>query len=169
MFFERLYVMTHDKDQFWDIIEEVSVCMVTTNDGDIMRSRPMAPYIDKDARTIQFMTDGNSAKVFELNADQDIALSFANPDKMLFASVSGRGVVSRDRALIRDLWGPYAEVFFGGNSADADVAVIKVKPTQAEFWDNRKGRVAMAAELTKAYFTDEGPNLGENAKLSSVT
>ncbi len=161
--------MTNDKQQFWDIISEVSICMVTTRDGGVMRSRPMAPYVDKDARTIQFMTDGSSAKVFELNVDQDIALSFSNPDKMLFASVSGCGVVSHDRALIKDLWGPYADVFFGGSAENADVAVVKIEPTQAEFWDNEKGKVAIAAELTRAYFTDSGPNLGENAKLDTVT
>ena len=65
--------MTNDKEQFWDIISELSVCMVTTRDKGVMRSRPMAPYVDKNARTIQFMTDGNSAKVFELDVDQDIA------------------------------------------------------------------------------------------------
>ncbi|WP_299967941.1 pyridoxamine 5'-phosphate oxidase family protein [uncultured Roseobacter sp.] len=161
--------MTTDKEQFWDIIAELSVCMVTTRDGGVMRSRPMAPYIDKGARTIQFMTDGDSAKVFELDANQDIALSFSNPGKMLFASVSGRGVVSRDRALIKELWGSYADVFFGGNPEEADVAIVKIEPTQAEFWDNRGGKIAMAAELTRAYFTDHGPNLGENVKLDTVT
>ena len=161
--------MTNDKEQFWDIISELSVCMVTTRDKGVMRSRPMAPYVDKNAQTIQFMTDGDSAKVIGLDVDQDIALSFSNPDRMLFASVSGRGVVSRDRALIKDLWGPYADVFFGGSAEDADVAIVKVEPTQAEFWDNRKGKVAIAAELTRAYFADHGPNLGENTKLDTVT
>lgn len=160
--------MTSEKDKFWDIIADVSVCMVTTKDGDVIRSRPMAPYIDKEARTIQFMTEGDSAKIFELNVDQDIALSFADPDKMLYASVSGTGVVSRDKRLIQSLWGAYSEVFFGGSPETADVAIIKVKPKQAEYWDNSKGKIAIAAELTRAYFSDDGPNLGDNEKLSDV-
>lgn len=160
--------MANDKERIWDIIGELSVCMVTTKDGAVMRSRPMAPYIDTEARTIRFLTDGDSAKVFELHDDQNVALSFANMDKMLFASVSGHGIVSRDRELIKMLWGPYAEVFFSGSSDDADVAVITVAPTQAEFWDNSKGKLAIAGELTKAYFSDDGPDLGVNAKLNDV-
>lgn len=161
--------MASDRDQFWEIIETVGVCMVTTKDGDVMRSRPMIPFIDKDARTIRFMTDDESAKVFELNTDTDIALSFADTDKMLFASVSGHGRVSRDQGQITEMWGPYAEVFFGSGPENADAAIMTIDPVQAEFWDNRTGKVAMAFEMARAYFSEDGPNLGENAKLNSVT
>lgn len=157
--------MTDQTERFWDILEGMSVCMVTTQDGDVMRSRPMAPYISKLDRTIAFITDGDSAKIYELRADQDISLSFADTDKMLFASVSGKGRISRDRDRIREMWGPYCEVFFGDDPDTADVAIITVEATQAEYWDNDKGRLAMAVEMTRAYFSDDGPNLGENAKL----
>ena len=158
--------MTDEHSRFWEIIAGSKACMVTTEDGGIMRSRPMAPFVDPDARTIHFVTDSGSAKIYELNADNDIALSFADTDAMLFASVSGKGVVSRDRDLIRKLWGPYCDVFFEGGPEDADVVVIKVTPSQAEYWDNDKGKISMAVEMTRAYFSDNGPNLGENAKLN---
>lgn len=160
--------MTSDKYQLWEILEAVGERMVTTKDGDVMRSRPMVPLIDKDARTIRFMTDDESAKVFELNTDTDIALSFADTDKMLFASVSGHGRVSSDQGQISEMWGPYAEVFFGSGPENADVAIVTIDPVQAEFWNNRTGKVAMAFEMARAYFSEDGPNLGANAKLESV-
>ncbi|WP_299681441.1 pyridoxamine 5'-phosphate oxidase family protein [uncultured Roseobacter sp.] len=157
--------MSDQHERFWEILEHMQVCMVTTEDGGLLRSRPMAPFIDTGEKTIQFVTDSDSAKIYEMNADANIALSFVDSNKMLFASVSGRGVVSRDRALIRELWGPYCDVFFTGGAEHADVAVIRVVPAQAEYWDNDKNKIAMAAELTRAYFTEAGPDLGENAKL----
>ena len=84
---------------------------------------------------------------------------------MLFASVSGKGKLIRNRAMIHKMWGPYCEVFFGSDPATADVVVIEVTPTQAEYWDNDKGKANMAVELARAYFSDDGPNLGANAKL----
>jgi len=157
--------MTNQHTRFWDILDDMTVCMVTTEDGGVLRSRPMAPFIDTQNRSIQFVTDSDSAKIYELNQDADIALSFVDSEKMLFASVSGKGIVSRDRDLIRKLWGPYCDVFFDGGAENADVAVITVHPSQAEYWDNDKGKIAMAVEMTRAYFTDGGPDLGENAKL----
>jgi general stress protein 26 len=157
--------MTDEHSRFWEIIAGTNACMVTTEDGGVMRSRPMAPFVDADARTIHFLTDSGSAKIYELNADNDIALSFVDSSAMLFASVSGKGVVSRDRDLIHKLWGPYCDVFFEGGAEDADVVVIKIVPSQAEYWDSDKGKISMAVEMTRAYFGDDRPDLGENAKL----
>ena len=157
--------MTGDTEKFWVILADMTVCMVTTRDGDVLRSRPMAPYIDAEKRTIRFMTDSDSAKLIELSDNSDMALNFADQKKMIFVSVSAKGVISRDRDLIKDMWGPYAEVFFGSDPETADVAIIKAVPVQAEYWDNSGGMLKLAAEMTRAYFSDDGPNLGENAKL----
>lgn len=158
--------MTQDTEKFWQIISDITVCMVTTRDGDVLRSRPMAPYVDAQEKTIRFLTDGDSAKLFELQDNSDVALNFVDQKGMIFASVSAKGVISRDEDLIDQMWGPYAAVFFGPDRENADVAVIKAIPVQAEFWDNSTGKIKMAAEMTRAYFTEGGPNLGDNAKLS---
>ena len=157
--------MSDEHKRFWEILAGSRACMVTTVDNDVLRSRPMAPFIDEDARTIHFVTDSESAKIYELHADSDIALSFSDPGDMVFASVSGKGIVSRDRNLIKKLWGPYCDVFFDGGAENADVAVIKISPSQAEYWDNDKGKIATAVEMARAYFSDGGPDLGENEKL----
>jgi len=158
--------MTDEHKRFWEILSEMTVCMVTTEDGSLLRARPMAPFVSAQNRTIHFVTDNDSAKIYELAADNDIGLSFADTKNMRFASVSGKGIVSRDRALIRELWGPYCDVFFDGGAENADVAVITVDPSHAEYWDNDKNKIAMAVEMSRAYFSDGGPDLGENAKLS---
>lgn len=157
--------VTDKIEQLWDMMDDAKICMVTTMDNGVMRSRPMVAYIDKDAQTIAFLTDRTSAKIEELHQDKDIALSFVNTDDMEFVSLSGKGHVSTDRGLIKDMWGPYADVFFGGDADTADVAVISVKPEQAEYWDSEDGKLKLAYEMTKAYFTDEGPDIGDNAKL----
>lgn len=155
--------MTQEHDHFWDIIADIPVCMVTTYDDGYIRARPMAPFIDKDARLIQFVTDDGSEKIEELLLNSDLCLSFSDTKLKRFASVSGRARLSEDKALIKKLWGPYCEVFFPGGPES--VSVITVDATRAEYWDDDKGNLRMAYEVTKAYFTDQGPDLGDNAKL----
>lgn len=157
--------MANEHNRFWEIISAIPACMVTTADGNVLRARPMATFIDTDARKIRFVTDDDSAKVGELIADNDLCLTFADTKSMLYASVSGKGRINSDRALIKELWGPYCEVFFPGGPENSNVVVIEIEPTQAEYWDNDKGKVAIAAEMAKAYFSEHGPDLGENAKL----
>ena len=155
--------MTQEHEHFWDIIADMPACMLVTADENVLRARPLAPFVDKETRTIQFVTDDDSAKVEELLKTQELCLTFADTKTMKFASVSGRGQITEDRNLIEKLWGPYCEAFFP-DGRDS-VSVITVKATQAEYWDNDKGNLATVYEVAKAYFGDEGPDLGENAKL----
>ena len=155
--------MTQEHDHFWEIIADIPICMVTTTDDTSLRARPMAAFIDTDARIIQFVTDDDSAKISEILLDRAIGLAFADPKRMRFASVSGRAKLSDDKSLIEKLWGPYCEVFFP--DGPDSVSVITLEASRAEYWDNDQGKLAMAVEVTKAYFSEHGPRLGENAKL----
>ena len=155
--------MTQEHELFWNIIADMSACMLVTTDDSVLRARPLAPFIDKQSKTIQFVTDDDSAKVEELLKHRDLCLTFADTKKMQFASVSGYGRITEDRSLVDKLWGPYCEAFFP-DGRDS-VAVITVKASQAEYWDNDKNKLVIAYEIAKSYFGSEGPDLGENAKL----
>jgi len=155
--------MTTEHDQFWNIIAGIPACMVTTEDGAYIRARPMAPFVDKNARTIQFVTDDDSAKIEEMLLNRNLCLSFADTKAMQFASVSGKAQLTDDKTVIEKLWGPYCEAFFPGGPDS--VSVITLDASRAEYWDNDKNKLTLAYEVTKAYFGDHGPDLGENAKL----
>lgn len=153
-------------EDFWDLLESVSICMVSTVDDDVIRARPMAPYIDREAGLIRFMTDRKSAKVEEMNDEHMVALSFADTDDMKFASLSGTASVTTDRSLVDKMWGPYAETFFPGDKDTADVAIITVRPIQGEYWDNDISIFKMGWEVAKGYFTKDTPELGDNGKVA---
>jgi hypothetical protein len=48
-------------DRVWDIIEKVSVCILTTQFADGLRARPLEARPDRDAGLIFFVTDIHSA------------------------------------------------------------------------------------------------------------
>lgn len=157
--------MTETIDNFWDLIGEIPTCMVTTNDDGVLRSRPMAPRIDREGGLIHFLTESGTPKLEELHDDSDLALNFADPAKHRYVSVSGKGIVSSDRDLIRKLWGPYCDVWFKGDAETADVRVISVRPEQGDYWQSTAGAVTAAYETVKCYFIDEVPDIGENRKI----
>lgn len=157
--------MSTDKPDFWTTLESIDICMVTTTDDGDLRARPMAPYLDRNDGKIRFMTDRDSAKVIEMAEDPMISLTFADNSKMVYVSVTAHAKLTTDPDLIDEMWGPYAKVFFGGpESGKSDAIVIEATPLQAEIWDNSGSKLAMAAEMGRAYFSDDGPNLGTNAK-----
>lgn len=154
-----------DQQELWDMLEDFHVCMATTRDGEVLRSRPMAPVIDADKGLIRFLSAGHAPKVSEINAEHDINLSFADADSMNFVSVSGRATISRDRAAIRELWNPFAAAWFEGDAETADVVVLAVQPTEAEYWDGKSSKVARLWQIAKANMTGSRPDMGDNAKV----
>jgi general stress protein 26 len=155
----------NDVHELWDMLEDFHVCMATTRDGDVLRSRPMAPAIDPAEGVIRFLSAAQAPKVDEISAGHDINLSFADVDDMNFVSVSGRATISRDRALIRELWNPYADAWFEGDAETADVVVLTVRPTEAQYWDGNSSRVARMWEIAKAKMTGSKPDMGDSGKV----
>lgn len=152
-----------DADRVFDFVDEISVCMLTTKNGAMLRSRPMHAKIDAGG-TISFLTDARHHKDEEIAADPEVCLAFAKPDSQDYLSVSGAAEVSNDRAAIKARFNEMAKIWFEGPD-DPNVRLLVVRPKQAEFWDGKTNPVAVAFEMAKVRFSDERPDLGENRKV----
>ncbi len=149
----------------WLLVREIPVCMMTTRDGDVLRSRPMATALDEDRHEFQFLTRASSHKADEIGRGTQVNLSFADPEKDLFISVSGEGWLGEDHTIARKLWNRYAEAYFPEGPDDPDVAVLHVVPKQAEYWVGGKPCRVEAAALQSAIATHSMPELGVNEKV----
>jgi hypothetical protein len=85
----------------WDVIENVSVCMLTTKFGGGLRARPLEARPDRDAGLIFFVTDIHSAKEDEIEAAPDVGLVFVDSNNNAYLSITGRAWVVRDAEKIK--------------------------------------------------------------------
>ena len=154
------------KTELYDLLEKVPFAMLITDDAGTMRGRPMDATIDRKRGQIHFLSRRTDAKVEELHQDRDLAATFSDHEHMIYISVSGKGSVSSDPSLIEECWDPGAEAWLSEDRKNGNVAVITLRPTQAEYWDNDKSTLASVYEFAKGYFSDEAPDMGENKKLN---
>ena len=82
-------------DRVWDIIEEVGVCMLTTQFAGGLRARPLEARPDRDAGLIYFVTDIHSAKEDEIEATPDVGLVFFDVNDNAYLSITGRACITR--------------------------------------------------------------------------
>ncbi|KAB0682882.1 pyridoxamine 5'-phosphate oxidase family protein [Aureimonas leprariae] len=151
-------------DKFWEMVEDFDTCMVVTRSGGTLRARPMAPYISEERRELLFLTDRNTHKVEEIEADDQVALTFSKHGS--YVSVSGRARVSTDRALVKSIWTPEAEAWMPQGPDDPSVAVLVIDPDGAELWDVTSNKVKQAWEFAKAYLGDKDrPDTTEYRKV----
>lgn len=155
-----------DLDRVWDIMEDISVCMVTTHAGGRMRSRPMHAIPDRDDNAIYFITDTRGAKDDEIAAAPEVCLAFADIGDNTYLSVTGTAATVRDPAKAEELWSTEAQAWWPRGPRDPAVRVLRVVPEQAEYWDTRGNSVTVALKLMAARMTGREPDLGTNRKVN---
>jgi general stress protein 26 len=155
-----------DLDRVWEIMEDISVCMVTTHAGGRMRSRPMHAIPDRDVGSIYFITDTRGAKDDEIAAAPDVCLAFADIGDNTYLSITGRAETIRNPAKAEELWSSEAQAWWPRGPRDPVVRVLRVVPEQAEYWDTRGNSITVALKLMAARVTGGEPDLGESKKVS---
>ncbi|RYE86408.1 MAG: pyridoxamine oxidase [Hyphomicrobiales bacterium] len=155
---------TNTTDAFWDMVDDFDTCMVVTRNGGQLRARPMAPRVSQERREILFLTDRESHKVEEIEADNGVALTFSKHGK--YVSVSGTARISSDRALVEKIWDSEAEAWMPQGKEDPSVVVLVIDPDQAELWDVKASKVEQAWEFAKAYLgSKDRPDTTEYKKV----
>jgi general stress protein 26 len=150
-----------------EIVKAVDICMLTTTDDEGgLRSRPMSNNRDVEFDgDLWFFTYGSSHKVDEVGRVPQVNAGFADVDGQLYASLTGRAEVVRDRAKIEELWKPQLRAWFPEGVDTPDIALLKVTVERAEYWDGSQSLVAHAVSLVSSLISGEPAQLGENEKL----
>lgn len=159
---------TDELDRLAGLIESMKVAMLTTLTPDgSMRSRPLQTLLMDAQARLWFFVEAQSPKTEEMEAhDHQVCLSYADPEKMSFVSVSGTGRVVRDPERMRELWTPLAKAWFPRGVDDPALALLEVRLDKAELWDSPGSATMRMSGLVKALAIGEGAAMGDNVKTS---
>jgi general stress protein 26 len=151
-----------------DLVKDTEFCMLTTIDDDgSLHSRPMSTNGDiEENGDLWFFIYASSHKVDEINHHQQVNVSFSNPNKQSYVSMSGTAHLVKDRSKMQELWRPQLKAWFPQELDEPDIALLKVKVVKAEYWDAPSSLVAHTVGLVKAIATGEPADGGENEKIN---
>jgi general stress protein 26 len=159
---------TRDFAHLKSMIEDIKIGMLTTVDDDgTLRSRPLQTVGVDDDGSLWFFTSATSPKVEEANAEGGrVNVSYGNPAKYDFVSVSGIATLSRDREKMRAMWTKWVEVFFPKGIDDPDLALLRVQVEKAEYWDAPGTAVGRLFAVGKAFATGDTGAIADHKKLT---
>lgn len=151
-----------------DMVKAIDIAMLTTvNEDGSLHSRPMSCNGEiEPSGDIWFFTYASSHKVTEVEQQQQVNVSFADPHKQRYVSMSGSAQLVRDHQKLAELWQPQLKAWFPKELNEPDIALLKVKVDKAEYWDAPSSFVAHTISLLKAVTTGESANVAENEKLN---
>ncbi len=149
-----------------DLIDGIEVAMLTTRaaDGSLV-SHPLQTLKADASGDLCFFTAADSGKVDELLVDARVNLAYAHPGQHRYLSVRGMASVSRDRALIDELWSFAQRPFFPGGKDDPNLVVLRVRVRDADYWEASGNFVSRALDFTRAILSGEPGDLGEHGRL----
>jgi general stress protein 26 len=155
---------TRDTDRAWELMEKIGFTMLVTQDGDKLRSRPMAAYVDRAEHAVYFLSDARRHKDEEIQQNPNVNLAFADASDQKYVSVSGTATVSNDREKIKQLFTTTAKAWWD-SAEDPNIRVLKFAPEEAEFWDS-PGTVISYVKMATAAVTGSRPDIGTNRKVA---
>lgn len=153
-------------DKLWDLIKNLEVAMLTTLDSDgTLHSRPMATQQPSFDGHLWFFTQASAHKVDEVQHHRQVNVSYVDSEKNRFVSVTGQAQVVRDTGKARELWQPYLRAWLPKGVDDPEVALIRVRVDQAEYWDSPSSKVEQIFGIFKAAATGEKSQPGRGQKI----
>ena len=153
-------------DKLWSMMKDTQYAMLTTEDAGHLRARPMAASQKDFDGTLWFFTRASSHKVAEVGKDQHVGVTYADPSKQNYVSLSGSAALVTDKPSVKEHWSEALRTWFPKGVEDPDIALLKVTIEAAEYWDAPNSTMVHAYGYVKAVLTGEPPHPGENKKVS---
>ena len=165
--------MTHDSpahETLWKLIKDIRFAMLThrTSSG-MLHAHPLTTQNRKvDEKGELYFFVPRSGELYErLLTDDEVNVSYADPDEDSYVSVSGQARFVEDGALKEALWSPMAKAWFPGGVSDPDLALLAVRIRHAEYWNVDESKMVQLFQMAKAAITGEPPrHLGEHKELT---
>ena len=148
-----------------ELIRGIDVAMLTTAMPDgTLRSRPLVTLHTPFDGTLWFFTHVPSGTSREIGSDEHVNISYVDPRRGRYVSVSGRASIERDRARTESLWRPELAAWFPSGVDDPGVALLRITVTDAEYWDSPAGAVNRLGGLIRSA-VGARPSEGEHEKI----
>ena len=124
-------------DKIKSLVDDIKICLfctdLKTDDGSTCR--PMSAIKVCDQGNIWFFSEKDSDKNKAIIADKNVQLFFSHPAKGSYLVVNGEAEIILDKSKIEELWTPVAKIWFKEGKDDPTISIIKVKPSNAYYWD----------------------------------
>jgi general stress protein 26 len=126
-----------------ELVDAINICLFCTDlkNDDGATCRPMTA-LDTDAQgNLWFFSAVLSDKNRVIKADSQVQLYFAHPTKGDYMIINGNAEVIMDTNKVAELWSDEQETWFKGGKTDPNIAIIKVTPKNAYYWDTDGDRM----------------------------
>jgi general stress protein 26 len=148
------------------LIHGIEIGMLTTVDSaGHLRSRPMGVQQTESDDELWFFSAEDSGKITEIEHEHQVGVTFSEPARQRYVSVSGLAAVVHDHAKVHELWKPALKIWFSGPD-DPRIVLLRVTIEAAEYWDASSSKMVYLLAAAANALTHSGPpDLGRHGRV----
>lgn len=144
-------------ERVWAMLSKIDIAMLVTRSATGLHGRPMSTIPTPEKGLIYILTESTSSAARDIRAESTVLLSYQSGGDHV--AVQGSATVDPDRALVKELWNPGAEVFWPNGPDAHDVVALVIDPGHADVWDG-PGLLRGIASILKSRVTGQTPDMG---------
>ncbi len=131
------------------LVDKASTCFFCTSigTGQPFQTRPMSVQDVDDDGNIWFLSASDSHLNEQAGRDSSVQLLFQGSAHAGFLALEGQATISRDKAKIKEFWGPLLKTWFTEGIDDPRITVIKVETSGGYYWDNKHGAAVALVKM----------------------
>ena len=157
-----------DQLKLWDMIKDIKFGMFTHRHTDgRLHSVPLTTQnrsLD-EASTLYFFVSRKSELAQNIDQDMHVNVTYTDPSKDRYVSVSGEALIVEDQPKKDDLFSTMAKAWFPGGATDPDLALLKANMSHAEYWNVKESKMVQVAKMVTAAIAGTRPTLGEHKEV----
>lgn len=132
-----------------ELVDAANTCHFCTKitTGQPLKVRPMSVQKVDEQGNFWFLSADDSHKNADIQTDPHVHLLFQGSQHSDFLSIYGVASISKDKALIKELWEPLLKTWFTEGVDDPRITAIQVKAEEGYYWDNKHGNAIAFAKM----------------------
>jgi len=163
--------MSKDKnphDRLWEMIKDIRFGMLTHRHPEGgLHSHPLTTQNKAlgPQNILYFFVSRHTELGQRLQADGNVNVSYADPHKDIYVSITGHATISEDLDAKQRLFNPMVRAWFPGGPTDPDLELVEVHITHAEYWDVKESKPTQLFKMAAAAVSGEKPVMGEHKEV----
>ena len=148
----------------WDLIKEMRLGMMTHRHPDgTLHAHPLTTQNRSlDEGVLYFFVARATELGQRITLDGDVNVTYCDPHKGHYVSVTGLARLHHDLALRERLFTAMSRAWFPGGPTDPNLDLVAVQIVYAEYWHITESKVTQLFKLATAAVTGQPPRIGEH-------
>lgn len=145
------------------LIKGIKFAMLTvTTDQGHLKAHPMTTQQTEFDGDLWFLADKSTEQVQCMRERPEVNVSYSDPGKNNYVSVSGTAELIEDRAKLEELWSDFYKAYFPEGIDDPNIQLVKVEAHGAEYWEG-SGKMKALFQMARAAVTGKpATDMGNN-------